>query len=229
MTAEINVNGTRNIALACEKSGAKLYFASTCGVYGNQNHHPIDETDTPNPTEVYAQSKLAGESVIRKVGVVSDKLRYTIMRFATVYGPGTKPSLGTHIFFRQAVKGEPITIHGDGSQTRTLTYVDDLIDAVITLYQVGLSGTFGTWNIANEEEVSARKMAETIKSVTRSKSELIFISQRSGQTTHESISTDKIYRDTGWKAKVSWNDGVRLMYKWFRETGQENNVYVMPR
>jgi len=225
-TMEVNIQGTWNIAIACLRAGAKLYYASTCCVYGNQEHHPSTEESLPNPAEIYAYTKLAGENVVRGLHC-SFGLPYSIMRFATIYGEGMRPALAPHIFLGQALRREPITIHGDGIQTRTLTYIDDLIDAVVTLYQSGKLND--VWNMSTTRTVSAVQIARDIKEVTKSQSELVNVPQRVGQTFQEEISSDKIFRETGWKAKVEWEDGLRRTYQWFVKTGQINNVYEKPR
>ncbi len=225
-TIETNIYGTRNVAYACCWDSTKLYFASSCGVYGNQERIPVSEDARPKPEEKYAYTKLTGE---RLLGILhaTDRLDSASMRFATVYGPGVKPSLGTHIFLGQALRGEPITVHGDGIQTRAMIYIDDLIDAIIALYNSGKMND--TWNIASTEEVSAQKMAEDIRRVTGSKSEIVHIPQREGQTLKEQISVDKIHKETGWKAKVRWEEGLQKMFEWFVETNQVNNRYEVPK
>ncbi len=224
-TMKINVKGTWNVAQACTGAGAKLYFASTCCVYGNQEHHPADEVSLPNPAEIYACSKLAGESIIRGF-YCTYGLQYNLMRFATVYGEGTRTALATHIFLGQALRGEPITVHGAGRQTRTLTHVDDLVGGILTLLESGRMND--VWNITAEEEVSALRMARDIKRITKSKSDIVFIPQRIGQTFRESLSAGKMHRETGWSAKVKWQDGIERMLQWFTETGQKSNVYQLP-
>lgn len=225
-TMKINVEGTWNVANSCSRHGVKLYFASTMCTYGNQKVHPVTEETLPNPSEIYACSKLAGENVIKGFHYTYG-LQYVMMRFATIYGEGTRPALGTHIFLRQALNGEPITVHGDGSQTRTLTYITDLIDAIMAAYDSGKMNE--TWNMTTEEEVSALKMAEDIKKLTGSKSEIVFIPQRVGQTMRESVSAEKIRRECAWAAKVGWGEGVARMYEWFKNTGQKKNVYTLPK
>lgn len=224
-TMQINVEGTWNVANSCSRHGVKLFLASTCCVYGNQKVHPVTEETLPNPAEIYACSKLASENVVMGFHHTYG-LEYVMMRFATIYGEGTRPALGTHIFLRQALNGEPITVHGEGKQTRTLTYITDLIDAVVAAYDSGKMNEI--WNMTTEEEVSALKMAQDIKRLTGSKSEIVFIPQRVGQTMRESVSADKIRRECGWKAKVSWNEGIERMYEWFEKTGQKQNLYKMP-
>jgi len=195
-------------------------------VYGPQKHHPVDETVLPNPAEIYACTKLAGENAIMGFHHTYG-LKYIMMRFATIYGEGTRPALATHIFLGQALRGEPITIHGDGTQTRTLTHVNDLVDAMIAGYKSGKVNRI--WNMTATEEISALRMANDILQVTGSKSPITFIPQRIGQTMRESIRADRIHAETGWSAKVSWHEGIQSMYRWFIQTRQANNKYVLPQ
>ena len=206
---EINIQGTWNIAEACSRYKAKLYYASTCGVYGNQKQYPITEEAPPNPTEIYTCSKLAGENVIEGFHHTYG-LEYIIMRFATIYGEGARPATGIHTLFRQALRNEPITIHGDGKQTRTLTYIDDLISGIIALYKSGK--TNGVWNLTTKEEISANQMVKDIKQLTGSKSKVIHTDQRIGQIYKQQISAQKILKDTGWQAKTRWNKGIKNLH-----------------
>ncbi len=224
-TMEINLQGTWNVARACMENKARLYFASTCCVYGNQNIHPASELTLPNPAEIYACSKLAGENIIKGF-YLTYGLEYNMMRFATIYGEGTRPALATHIFLGQAIRGESITVHGDGRQTRTLTYIGDLIDAIVALYRSGKKNN--VWNMTTAEEISALQMAQDIKRITNSQSEIRFIPQRVGQTYKECISADKMKNEIGWEAKVSWNEGLQKMYEWYVKTNQQENQYIMP-
>ena len=225
-TMQINVDGTWNVAMACKKTGAKLYFSSTCCVFGNQKVHPVTEETLPNPSEIYACTKLAGEAIIKGLHYTYG-LQYNMMRFATIYGEGARAALGTHIFMGQALRGEPITVHGDGKQTRTLTHVEDLIDSIMALYNSEKINDI--WNLTTEEEVSANKMAESIKEITKSKSPIIYVPQRVGQTYKEQVSAQKMLKECGWKAKVSWDEGIRRQYEWFKYTNQIKNIYIEPK
>ena len=209
---EINVIGTINVAEACLKAGATLYYASTCCVYGNQKIHPSDEKSLPNPTEIYACSKLAGEHVILGYAKTCG-LEYNIIRFATIYGQGMRPALGVYVFFSQALNDKPITVHGDGRQTRTLTYIDDLTDGIMALFHSGIKNEI--INVTTEEEISTIQMAKMIKKITNSKSPIIFISQRPGQTFREVVSAKKAKKLLGWQAKTSFKEGLEKTYKWF--------------
>lgn len=220
-TMDINVTGTVNVAQSCVKHKAILFYASTCCVYGNQKKHPVDETFLCNPAEIYACSKLAGENVIRGYHLMYG-LQYNFLRFATIYGPEMRPALGVHIFFRQALQGVPLTVHGDGQQTRTLTYIDDLVSGIITVMKKGISGE--AINLTTEEEVSALEMAHMITALTGSKSPILHIDQRPGQTFRESISAKKAKVLCGWEAKVSFQQGLKKTYAWMLEELKHNRL-----
>lgn len=211
---DININGTINVADACWRHKALLSYASTCCVYGNQKKHPVDENTLPNPSEIYAHSKLAGEHVILGYAKTCG-LEYNIIRFATIYGQGMRPALGVYVFFSQALNDKPITVHGDGRQTRTLTYIDDLTDGIMALFHSGIKNEIV--NLTTEEEVSTIQMAKMIKKMTKSKSPIIFIPQRPGQTFREAVSAKKAKKLLGWRAKTSFKEGLEKTYEWFQE------------
>ena len=155
-----------------------MLFVSTTSVYGDAGGQPErEDTTLPNPSEIYAASKYAAEWVIRGYGRSFD-LPYTILRIATVYGPGCRPELGVHVFFRQALEGVPITVHGDGSQVRALTYIDDSVEGMAAPLDYRREAQGEIFNIAGTERISAIDMARQIKELTASGSEIVFVPQR---------------------------------------------------
>jgi len=209
----VNVLGTINIANICSEKKIKLNFISTCCVYGNQEIHPSDEKQLPNPAEIYACSKLAGENIIKGYAK-SYGLKYNILRIPTTYGPRMRPALGVYIFFAQALKGKPLTIHGNGKQVRTLTYIDDVVDALVAVQGRGIENE--TINISTTEVVSALDMAEKIKALSNSNSEIKHIDQRIGQTFYEEIDVSKAKKLLGWEAKTSFDEGLVKTYEWIK-------------
>jgi nucleoside-diphosphate-sugar epimerase len=188
-----NVIGTNNVAYQCAKHNKWLIYASTVCVYGNQMIHPEKEDHTlPNPSELYACSKYAGEWLVRGYSLnfknsytILRFASYTILRFATIYGEGMRPALGMHIFFRQAMKGEPITVHGEGKQDRTLTYIHDLVDGIVAPLNSPEKDKGEIFNLSTDFPVTANQMAQDIKLLTESKSEIVHIPQRDNQTFHD--------------------------------------------
>lgn len=215
---DINVVGTHNAAYLCAKHDKLLVYASTCCVYGNQpdSSHKHSEDDTlPNPSELYAATKLAGENII--VGYARTfGLKYVILRFATVYGPGMRDALAVHVFFDQALGGKDITIHGDGNQDRTQTYVDDLArgSAAVMAHPESIGHII---NLTTEERVSVNKMAQDIKDITGSESNIIHIEDRPNQTLEENLSAEKAEVLLKWKAETSWEEGLEKTHRWMIE------------
>ena len=209
-----NVNATHNVAHLCAKHGKWILFISTMCVYGDVEVHPISEDITlPNPSEIYAASKYAAEWIIRGYGINFD-LAYTILRIATVYGPSCRPELGVHVFLNQARAGEPITVHGEGTQERTLTYVDDVVEGVLAPLQHPEAAKGQIFNISTTERTSAIQMAHQIKELTGSSSEIVHVAQRAFNTIREDVDVSKAKQLLGWEAATSFADGLKKTNEW---------------
>jgi UDP-glucuronate 4-epimerase len=211
-----NVIATENVAYLCAKHSKWLLFISTMCVYGDVAQHPeYEDTTLPNPSEIYAASKYAAEWVIRGYGV-NFRLPYTILRIATVYGPGCRPELGVHVFFRQALKGEPITVHGDGSQVRTLTYIDDVVDGIAAPLAHAAQASGQIFNITGTEPISAADMAKQIKEITSSQSSISFVPQREYNTQTEDPDASKAKQLLQWEAQTPFLEGLQKTLDWMR-------------
>src|SRR3990167_3548853 len=214
-TFKTNIEGTWNIAEFSAKHNKRLLYASTCCIYGDQDFEKYPETTEeapPNPNEIYAYSKYIGELIIKSFNFTHG-MPYVNMRFPTTYGePGQREVLGVKIFFRQAMKGEPITVHGDGTQTRTLTHISDLVRGVVALVERPELNNFAI-NLSTEESVSANDMAGMIKEIAGSTSPIVHIEQRPGQTMKEAIRSYKAKELLGWEAEISFKDGLKQCYE----------------
>jgi nucleoside-diphosphate-sugar epimerase len=212
-TMDVNILGTINVLEGCRKYKKDLIFASTCCVYGNPDTHPVDENTFPKPTEIYAHSKLAGEHLIlgysKHFGI-----RYNILRLATFYGPEMRPALAPYVFLSRVMKGEPIEIHGTGKQTRTFTYVDDIVDGIVAVLKSGVWNEI--INITTEEETSVLKLAKLAMKIVGRKVPLKFVADRPGQIKKEQILARKAKKLLGWEAKISMEEGLRLTYEWMK-------------
>ncbi len=212
-----NVTATDNVAYLCAKYNKWLIYASTVCVYGNQENHPeTEDTTLPNPSELYACSKYAGEWIVKGYSKNFGN-PFTILRFATIYGPGMRPALGIRIFLSQALKGEDITVHGDGKQDRTQTYIEDLIDGCVAVFNEGSFPKGQTFNLTNSESISATKMAEDIKEITGSTSNIVYIPQRDNQTFHEDFDVTKASELLGWKAQTPFIEGLTKTLEWLKQ------------
>lgn len=242
---DVNIGGVINVAEACTESKTKLYFISTCCVYGNTPELPSNEESKCVPSEIYAEAKLAAEHIIKGFNKSFD-LEYVILRIATCYGVGMRAALAPAVFINQALKGEPITIHGDGKQTRTLTYIDDEVDGIATVVDCGVTNE--TFNISTEEEVSVVQLARiileelAIAGMVKEVFPFNFVQDRKGQTFTEKIDSGKVRnirlwpkgrycpdptkakRVAGWSAKVSLREGIRRTLKWMKENNMKEIV-----
>lgn len=211
-----NVDATHNVVYCCAKYSKWLIFASTVCVYGNLKKHPATEDTTlPNPSDLYACSKYAAEWIIKGYGK-NFNMPWTIERYATIYGPGMRKALGLYVFFEQAISEKDITVHGNGKQERTLTYIDDLVKGIISPLDNPEKAKGQIFNLSNKKRISAIKMAKDVKKITSSKSDIIFVEQRNNQTIREEISVSKVKKALGWESDTPWKEGLEKTYEWIK-------------
>lgn len=170
-----DLQGIRNVLTLCKNTGVKrVFYASSSEVYGEPVHLPQHEHTTPlNSRLPYAVVKNAGESFCRSY-YQEFGLEYTIFRFFNTYGPKQSEDFVISKFIDAALKNKPITIFGEGDQTRTFCYIDDHLDATVSCL---LKNKFAddVVNIGNDQEVSVLELAKTIIKITNSKSEIIHL------------------------------------------------------
>jgi UDP-glucose 4-epimerase len=170
-----DLQGIKNILTLCKNTGVKrVFYASSSEVYGEPVHLPQHEHTTPlNSRLPYAVVKNAGESFCRSY-FQEYNLDYTIFRFFNTYGPKQSPDFVVSRFIDAALENKPITIFGDGSQTRTFCYIDDHLDATVSCL---LNNQYinDVVNIGNDQEISVLELAKTIKKIANSTSEIIHL------------------------------------------------------
>jgi len=200
----LNIEGTRAVLAACIQVQARLLFASTCCVYGNTHIHPSTEETPPAPTEPYAQSKAMMEREIA--------LPHCSMRLGTFYGPAMRPALAPAIFLDRAHTNQPIDVHGDGEQTRTMTYIDDIVSGICTILHS--EPRYSVINVTSEEITSVNKMIHHAKALTGNDVPLNYVDDRAGQIYKEEISSQRL-QSLGWKPKISFEEGMRRSYAYY--------------
>ena len=193
---EINVEGTRRVLAAAAQAGVRrLVLASSCAVYGDEPTMPKTETSRVAPASPYAESKLAGEKLCAEASLPA-----VALRFFNVYGPRQDPrgpyAAAVPKFLEAARAGTPLTIFGDGHQTRDFVYVDDVTAA---LEHAALSSSMsGVYNVASGHSVSVLRLAELVLALTGLRSEIRHAPARPGDILHSSASIEKL-RASGWK------------------------------
>jgi UDP-glucose 4-epimerase len=177
----VNLNGTESVLRLCDKYSKPVFIASTSEVYGKQTHAPLRETDDSNfgPTSKSRWSYAGGKMMDEFFSLAyhqSEDLRVVVARLFNTVGPRQKGTYGMVIprFVQQALSGEPLTVYGDGQQTRTFTHVSEVVSCIKAL--VDSPEAYGkVVNIGGVEEVSILDVAERIIAKTQSDSEIVMI------------------------------------------------------
>ena len=167
--------GIRNVLKLCKNTGVKrVFYASSSEVYGEPVHLPQHEHNTPlNSRLPYAVVKNAGEAFCRSY-FQEYGLEYTIFRFFNTYGPKQSPDFVVSRFINAALEDKPITIYGDGQQTRTFCYIDDHLEATVGCLTNKMY-IDDVVNIGNDQEISVIELARMIKKITNSNSEIVHL------------------------------------------------------
>jgi UDP-glucuronate decarboxylase len=178
-TVKTSVMGAINMLGLAKRVEAKILQASTSEVYGNPNEHPQTESYWGNVNPIglrscYDEGKRCAETLFFDYHR-QHRLKIKVARIFNTYGPRMHPNDGRVVsnFIVQALKGEPITIYGDGSQTRSFCYVDDLVEGLIRLMN-SPGALIGPVNLGNPQEYTILELAEETRKLTRSSSEIIF-------------------------------------------------------
>jgi UDP-glucose 4-epimerase len=222
---DVNAGGTlRLLELSKKYNIKKFVHASTGSVYGEAQYYPTDELHLTNPSSYYGVSKLAAE---RYANVFSKLwgLDVTILRYYHVYGPRQESSdVGgvVSIFARRALEGKPIIIYGDGTQIRSFTYVQDIVD-INRLALTNKSMTNQVFNCASGISVSIRDLANQVcNELHCSDHEIIYEDWKPGDIKHFDVANEKL-KSIGFDWKVPFDEGLSNTLSWSKNWIQENN------
>jgi len=220
-TTKVNVHGSINALGLAKRLQAKVFQASTSEVYGNPVNHPQPENYQGNVNPVgmracYDEGKRCAETLFFDY-YRQHNLKIKVARIFNTYGPRMHPNDGRVVsnFILQALRGEPITIYGDGAQTRSFCYVDDLIEGVIRLMNTP-DEVVGPVNLGNPDEFTIRELAELAIALTGSTSELIF-EPLPQDDPHRRCPDITLAKDLlGWEPKVPLKEGLLPTIEFFR-------------
>lgn len=212
----INVRGTINVLEAMRRSLSvkRLIYGSTTWVYSDCPEPAVDET-TPihPPSHLYTTTKLVSEYYCNSYSKLYN-LEVTVLRYGIPYGPRARNGAVVPIFVQKALKGEPLTISGDGSQFRKFVYVEDLAEGnVLALKSIAKNKIY---NLDGAEKVTIRQIAETIQRLIGDV-RIEFIADRPGDFSGKEISSYLAKRELGWEPKVGFEEGVRRYIEWYRD------------
>jgi dTDP-glucose 4,6-dehydratase len=218
-TMKVGSIGTLHVLGLAKEKGARFLLASTSETYGDPQVHPQPESywghvNPVGPRGVYDEAKRFAEALTmayrRTHGVDT-----AIIRIFNTYGERMRPNDGRAIptFIRQALRGEPMTVAGDGSQTRSVCYVDDLVEGIVRLLRSSLAGPV---NVGNPHELSMIDLAERIRKLASSESDIVFVERPEDDPSVRQPDITIAKAELGWEPQVPLDEGLGRTIEWFR-------------
>jgi nucleoside-diphosphate-sugar epimerase len=228
LTTDVNVRGTLNVLTSAHEVGARVVFASSSSVYGDQDVYPLHEGLTPGPRSPYAASKLAGEAYCmawwQSLGVPTVALRYF-----NVYGPHQDPAsqyaVVVPLFVAACLSGTRPIIHGTGEQARDFTYVDDAVDATVRAAHAGHDAWGHAFNVGGgQTPTSIKVLLAKIAALTSAEPIPEYQPSREGDVrlTHADLSRSR--EVLGYEPKVEIDEGLARVVRWFAQTPLSKSV-----
>jgi dTDP-glucose 4,6-dehydratase len=223
-TLKVGAMGTHNCLGLAKAKGARMLVASTSEVYGDPQVHPQTEEYWGNvnpvgPRGVYDEAKRYMESITMAYHTFH-KVDTRIVRIFNTYGPRMRLNDGRALpaFIGQALRGEDLTVFGDGSQTRSFCYVDDLVDGI---YKLLMSDYVFPVNIGNPDEISLKEFAEEILALTGNKVKIVYKPLPVDDPKQRQPDITKAKTILGWEPKVKRKEGLKITYDYFKSLPKE--------
>lgn len=221
--AVINSQGTHNVLELARRRNAKFLVTSTSEAYGDPLVHPQTEeyrgnVNTTGPRACYDEGKRFSEA-ITSIYVNEYGLDGRIVRIFNTYGPRMNPYDGRSVpnFITQALQGKPLTIYGDGKQTRSYCYVDDMVSGLITV-MFGPPNTRGlVFNVGNPDEREIKEFAEIIRDLCSSQSKVEYLPALQDDPARRCPDITRVSSMLGWQPRISLEEGLTRTISWFRE------------
>jgi nucleoside-diphosphate-sugar epimerase len=211
---ETNVTGTLNLLELCREFAVnKFVLASTSSLYGARNPRPFrEEADTDGPLSPYAASKKAAEALCYTYHHLYE-LDVTVFRYFTVYGPAGRPDMAPLRFVQWISEGRPVTVYGDGRQSRDFTYVDDVARGTIAgLRSLG----YEVINLGCDQPVVLNDFIRLIESLTGREARLEFFPSHPADVRATWANIDKAERLLSWRPQISLRDGLARLVDWYQ-------------
>lgn len=223
-TLKVGSLGTHNLLGLARSKQARILVASTSEVYGDPLVHPQTESYYGNvnpigPRGVYDEAKRFQEAITMAYHTYH-KLETRIVRIFNTYGPRMRLNDGRVLpaFIGQALRGEDLTVFGDGSQTRSFCYVDDQVEGI---YRLLMSDYHLPVNIGNPQEITIREFAEEIVKLTGTTQKIVFRPLPQDDPKQRQPDTTRAREILGWEAKVSRAEGLKITYDYFKSLPEE--------
>ena len=210
-----NIEATQKLLeVAKDLNLKKFIYASSSSVYGDSPDLPMSETSPLFPFSPYGVTKLAAENLChlycKNYGVPSISLR-----FFTVYGPGQRPDMAFHIFFKAIAQGKQIPVYGDGNQTRDFTYIDDIIDANFSSLKKGKVGEI--YNIGGGTRKKLKDIFPLLENICQRKVRIVRKETQKGDMSHTFANIEKARKDLNYSPQIKLQDGLKEEWLWTKK------------
>jgi len=208
-----NIEATQVLleAVAAARNIERVVYASSSSVYGDLVAMPMREDALPQPVSPYGVTKLAAEQLCY-LYYTNYQVPTVSLRYFTVYGPRQRPYMGFHKFLRAAIRGEAMSLFGDGEQTRDFTYVHDAVSATIAAATRGVPGR--VYNIGGGSRVSMNQVMEIIGRVAGRQLMITKDEAQKGDMRHTYADTTRARRDLGFAPRVGLEEGLAAEFQW---------------
>jgi UDP-glucose 4-epimerase len=211
-----NVDATQRLLEACvDRPLHRFVYASSSSVYGDNVSMPMREDALPQPVSPYGVTKLAAEQLCY-LYFANHGVPTTSVRYFTVYGPRQRPDMAFHRFIRAALRGDAITLYGDGEQTRDFTFVTDAVAATIAAGDRGKTGC--AYNVGGGSRVSVNRLFEIIAAIHGRPLEIRREPAQKGDMRDTFADTSRARADLGFAPQVSLEQGLEAEYRWLAGT-----------
>jgi len=219
-TGSVTHGGTVNaVRMAVEADVPRFVLASSCAVYGDVAQLPVAETSAPRPLSPYAEAKLAAEETCA-AAADAGQIAAACLRFFNVYGPrqdpGSEYSGVISRFMAAAAAGEPVTVYGDGEQTRDFVYVGDVVDAIVRALQRPLSGA-STLNVGSGTPTSVLDVLGRLEEAVGGYIERRFAAARAGDIRDSRADAGRAKWVLGWETRETFAGGLEKTWEWYKE------------
>jgi nucleoside-diphosphate-sugar epimerase len=206
-----NVLATQKVFEACAAAGVRVVFASSSSVYGDAERYPTPEDVLPRPLSPYGITKLACEELAYAYGR-SFGLDAVALRYFTVYGPRQRPDMFFRRVCERLLDGGTFEIYGTGAQTRSFTYVDDVVAATCLAMESASSGT--TYNVGGGEEASMLDVIAVLEQVSGRTLAVRYVGAAEGDMARTNADVSRIRDQLGWEPRTSLRVGLEAEWSW---------------
>jgi len=206
-----NVLASQRLFEAAAAAGVRVTFASSSSIYGDAARYPTPEDTSPRPLAPYGITKLACEHLAQAYATEFG-LEVVVVRYFTIYGPRQRPDMAFTKMVSRLAEGRPFDLYGDGTQSRSFTYVDDAVEATIAAMERGVPGA--TFNVGGGSEVSMLQAIEVLGRIANRRLEVVRMPRREGDAARTAADTTRIREALGWEPKTSFDEGLAAQWRW---------------